>query len=379
VLGGDGVATLRPPSSRRGLSAVDATDLAIYPRAVEGSTADVPAGTPDARRDDGITAVSSVAYGFMGSQALFAALEIGLFTELAAGPETLDALASRLGIEPRPLRALLEACVATELLMRDGDRYRNSAGAERYLVRHARGYVGDYYLRQIAVTLYPQIPAARAALRGAAVGATYARFLEDPARAEEFIRGQHAGSSGPAYLLARSLDAAPYTGLLDLGGGSGAFSIEMVRRHRLSAIVVDHPSVVAVARKIVAEAGLADRIRCVEGDVVAGTWPSGADLILLSYVISSYGPSVLKDLMAKACAYLPPGGGLIVHDFALHGDRPGPRNAALWYFANLAISASTHPHAVDDVTRAMSEAGFVEVTARPHVPDITFAFTGRRR
>ena len=315
----------------------------------------------------------------MGSQALFAALEIGLFTELAAGPETLDALASRLGIEPRPLRALLEACVATELLMRDGDRYRNSAGAERYLVRHARGYVGDYYLRQIAVTLYPQIPAARAALRGAAVGATYARFLEDPARAEEFIRGQHAGSSGPAYLLARSLDAAPYTGLLDLGGGSGAFSIEMVRRHRLSAIVVDHPSVVAVARKIVAEAGLADRIRCVEGDVVAGTWPSGADLILLSYVISSYGPSVLKDLMAKACAYLPPGGGLIVHDFALHGDRPGPRNAALWYFANLAISASTHPHAVDDVTRAMSEAGFVEVTARPHVPDITFAFTGRRR
>ena len=114
------------------------------------------------------------------------------------------------------------------------------------------------------------------------------------------------------------------------------------------------------------------------GDVVTGPWPEGADLILLSYVVSSYGPAVLRDLLARAHAYLPPGGGLVIHDFALHGDRPGPRNAALWYFANLAISASTHPHTVEEITRAMSDAGFVEVTARPHVPDITFAFTGRR-
>jgi 2-hydroxy-4-(methylsulfanyl)butanoate S-methyltransferase len=342
------------------------------------SAEDTPSETTVARRDDGITAVSSVAYGFMGSQALFAALEVGLFTELANGPASLGELARRLGIEPRPLRALLEACVATELLLRHGEHYRNSAGAERYLVRQARGYVGDYYLRQIAATLYPQLPAARTVMRGGPAGGTYAGFLADPARAEEFIRGQHAGSSGPAYLLAKTFAAGAYACLLDLGGGSGAFAIEMVRRHGLSAIVVDHPSVVAVARKIVGETGLSDRIRCVEGDVVAGPWPSGADLILLSYVVSSYGPPVLREVLARAHAYLPPGGGLVVHDFALHGNRPGPRNAALWYFANLAISATTHPHTVDDITHAMADAGFLGVTARPHVPDITFAFTGRR-
>jgi hypothetical protein len=80
-------------------------------------------------------------------------------------------------------------------------------------------------------------------------------FLDDPVRTEEFIRGQHAGSSGPAYLLAKTHDVARFTRLLDLGGGSGAFAIEMVRRHGLSAIVVDHPAVVAVARKIVGDAG----------------------------------------------------------------------------------------------------------------------------
>jgi SAM-dependent methyltransferase len=314
----------------------------------------------------------------MGSQALFAALEVGLFTELAGGPADVDGLARRLGLERRPLLALLEACVATELLTREGDQYRNTVAADRYLVRHARGYVGEYYLRQIATTLYAQIPTARAVVRGAG-RATYAAFLDDPGRTEEFIRGQHAGSSGPAYLLAKTLEVAPCRCLLDLGGGSGAFAIELVRRHGISAIVVDHPSVLAVARKIIGEAGLEERIRCMAGDVVTDAWPAGADLILLSYVVSSYGPAVLSDLLARARAYLPPGGRLVIHDFALHGDRPGPRNAALWYFANLAISATTHPHAVDDITRAMSKAGFDEVTARPHVPDITFAFTGRRR
>jgi SAM-dependent methyltransferase len=344
---------------------------------MDAQSAEPRAGVPAERGDDGITAVSSVAYGFMGSQALFAALELGLFTDLHAGPADLETLAARLGTEPRPLRALLEACVATALLLREGDRYRNSPGADRYLVRHARGYVGDYYLRQIATTLYPQVPAARAVVRGQP-GGTYAAFMDEPARVEEFIRGQHAGSSGPAYLLAKTHDLTRFTCLLDLGGGSGAFSIEAVRRFGLSAIVVDHPAVVAVARKIVAESGLGERIRCVPGDVVAGPWPAGGDVILLSYVVSSYGPGVLRELLARARSYLPSGGGLVIHDFALHGDRPGPRNAALWFFANLAVSTTTHPHTVGEISRAMSEAGFVDVAARPHIPDITFAFTGRR-
>jgi SAM-dependent methyltransferase len=268
--------------------------------------------------------------------------------------------------------------VATELLERDGEGYRNSAAADRYLVRHARGYMGDYYLRQIAATLYTQVPAAARVIRGQSDGVTYAGFLDDAARTEEFIRGQHAGSAGPASLLARRHDLSGFTRLLDLGGGSGAFSIEIARRHGLTATIVDHPSVVAVARKIVAEAGLAERIRCVPGDAIAGPWPDGGDLILLAYVVSSYGPDVLQDVVARARAYLPPGGGLIVHDFALHERQPGPRNAALWYFANLAISATTYPHTVESITRAMSAAGFIGVTARPHVPDITFVFMGRR-
>jgi SAM-dependent methyltransferase len=329
------------------------------------------------QHDDAVTQVSSIAYGFMGSQALFAALELGLFSALAAGPLAAADIARDTGAQPGPLQALLQALTGIELLVRDGDTYRNSTAASRYLVRGARSYMGDYYLRQIADTLYHQLPQAGAVVRGETADTSYFRFLDDPIRTELFIRGQHAGSAGPAFLLTRNADLSRYARMLDLGGGSGAFSIAVARRWpTLDAIVFDQPGVIRFAEQFIAEAGLTDRIACAAGDVVNDDWPEGCDLILMSYIVSSYRPDDLRKLLARAFAYLPSGGGLIIHDFAMHDDKPGPRNAALWSFANLAISATTHPHTISEIASAMSDAGFAPVDARPHIPDITFLFTG---
>lgn len=331
------------------------------------------------KRDDAVTLVSSVAYGLMGSQALFAALDLGLFSTLAAGPLTAGELARRTGAQTAPLHALLHALTGLDLLVREEGSYRNSPAAARYLVRESRSYMGDYYLRQIADTLYQQLPQARAVLRGEARDTTYFNFLDDPSRTELFIRGQHAGSAGPAFLLASNADLSPYRRMLDLGGGSGAFSIEVTKRWpQMSAVVFDQPGVVRFAEKFIAEAGLSNRVACAAGDAVNDSWPEGCDLILLSYVVSSYRPEDLRKLLARAFAYLPAGGGVIIHDFAMYDDRPGPRNAALWSFANLAISATTHPHTVAEIAAAMADAGFSPVDARAHVPDITFLFTGRK-
>ncbi len=338
----------------------------------------MPPQSPSTPAEDAITSVSQVAYGFMGSQALFAALDLGLFSALEQRPLDAEALAQGTGAQLDPLRSLLEALVALELIERDGSSYRNTRAASRYLVPGARGYMGDYYLKQISETLYHQMPDARRALRGDGA-ATYSAFLDDPVRTEAFIRGQHAGSSGPAYLLSRHPDLANYRCLLDLGGGSGAFSIEAVRRHpNLSAIVFDQKQVIAFAKKFIAEEGFSDRIRCVAGDVVKDEWPEGCDLILLSYIVSSYRPEALQQMLQRAFAWLPKRGGIFIHDFAMNGERPGPRNAALWQFANLAISASTYPHRQQDILNSLREAGFVDVGMQPHIPDITFLFFGRR-
>ena len=52
--------------------------------------------TGEATNSDAISSISAIAYGFMGSQALFAALELGLFTALSEEPSGLETLAARL-------------------------------------------------------------------------------------------------------------------------------------------------------------------------------------------------------------------------------------------------------------------------------------------
>ena len=78
---------------------------------------------------DAFSSISAIAYGFMGSQALFAALELGLFTTLSEAPCGLDALAGKLHAPAGPLSVLLSTCVALKLLTWDGDRYSNSPAA----------------------------------------------------------------------------------------------------------------------------------------------------------------------------------------------------------------------------------------------------------
>ncbi len=330
--------------------------------------------------NDAISSISAIAYGFMGSQALFAALELGLFTRLSDGPAELATLAEQLHAPVEPLSVLLSTCLALSLLTWDGERYANSPAARRFLVQTSRSYVGDYYLRQISPLIYPKLPLVRSLLRGNLTEQLdYATVLDDPATTEEFVRGQHAGSLGPAMLLARSHDFSEYTSLLDLGGGSGVFASEAVKRYSgLSAVVFDLPQVVAVTEQIIQETGLAGRISCAGGDLRTDPWPQGSDLILLSYIVSCYEARTLKALLERTQTYLPSGGRLLIHDFALSADRSGPHNAALFLFGQLSASARTQAYTVDELKAAMQEAGYTDVTIQPFLPDLTFLLSGRK-
>jgi hypothetical protein len=330
--------------------------------------------------NDAISSISAIAYGFMGSQALFSALELGLFTMLSDEPSGLTALAVKLHAPVGPLDVLLSTCLALKLLIWDGERYSNSPAAQRFLVQTSRSYVGDYYLRQISPIVYPKMPLARSLLRGDLIEQLdYATALDDSRTTEEFVRGQHAGSLGPAILLARSHDFSEHTCLLDLGGGSGAFAIEAAKRYPgLSAVVFDLPQVIAVTEKIIQETGFAGRITCASGDLRTDPWPKGSDLILLSYIVSCYEPQTLRALLARTLAYLPSGGHLFIHDFALYADRGGPHNAALFLFGQLSASAQTQVYTVDELRVAMQEAGYIDVATQPFLPNLTFLVSGRK-
>src|SRR5262245_32852419 len=80
--------------------------------------------------------------GYQRTAVLKAAIELDLFTLIAGGTATIEALAARTKAAPRGLRALLNHLVADGFLTRDVDRYALSPTAAAFLDRNSPGYLG---------------------------------------------------------------------------------------------------------------------------------------------------------------------------------------------------------------------------------------------
>ena len=94
--------------------------------------------------------VSRIAFGFMASKALFAALHVDVFTVLADGPKTSAQIAEITGIPTNRITTLMTALTSVGLVDRSDDEiYTNSPGAAAFLSRGAKYDFGDYLRYQI--------------------------------------------------------------------------------------------------------------------------------------------------------------------------------------------------------------------------------------
>jgi Predicted transcriptional regulator len=77
--------------------------------------------------------IMKVAMGFMAAKHLFVASEVGLFEALAAGPATIEELASQTGVPSRTIAIAAAAMVSLGLIEQDGDHYQNGEPAAAFL------------------------------------------------------------------------------------------------------------------------------------------------------------------------------------------------------------------------------------------------------
>ncbi len=110
-------------------------------------------------------------------------------------------------------------------------------------------------------------------------------------------------------MLAKRLDLKDRHKLLDVGGGSGAYSIAFCAANpHLQATILDFPETVDTAKRYAREAGLSDRIAHLAGNAIKVEWPRGHDVVLMSYVWSAVGEADLAILAKRAADAMPPGG-----------------------------------------------------------------------
>jgi ubiquinone/menaquinone biosynthesis C-methylase UbiE len=324
--------------------------------------------------------LSSIAYGFMASKALFAALGVDLFTHLAAGPRTPAELSDDTGIAVHRLQTLLHALSAVGLIVAEGTSYVNAPACQRYLVRGAPSDFGEYFRLQVGQQIYPALVHLDAGLAGTGTAFdTFADLLSRPDEARTFTAAQHAGSHAAARVLA---DRTPLDGartMLDVGGGSGAFSIALCTRNPcLTATVLDFPAVVDVARTYRDQAGLGARIDLLPGDAVHTPWPPGQDVVLLSYLLSALSDAEIDIVLAKAQTCLAPDGLLVVHDFMLHDDAPGPAFAALWFLQYVACRSDGTSFTADALSGRLRDHGFTPAKSEELIPETTKTILARK-
>src|SRR6266581_8385233 len=170
-----------------------------------------------------------LATGYQRSKVLFTLIELEVPSFLADGARTLEEIAARIRADPLATECLLNACVALDLLIRDGDRFRNAADAQRFLVRGAPGYLGDVFRRHDSAS-YPAWARLAERLRAWRPGAAKCWAPLPGDCGVDSIRSQHGLSLLLGGAVGEALDLSSRRRLLDLGGGTGAMSIALCRR-----------------------------------------------------------------------------------------------------------------------------------------------------
>jgi SAM-dependent methyltransferase len=276
-----------------------------------------------------------------------AVAEFNLFDRLAQGPRNEPQLIWELGLTSRAGNVLLVALKAMELLSADGAGNVGLTDLSReHLLPGGEFYVGDYVARAanspVVIDVIERLRTGRPAghkpqEQGVAFiykeGMPSAMEQEEAARRHTLALAGRANNVAPVLAGRLSLEDAKV--LLDVGGGTGIYSIACLKRYRkLRAVVWDRPQVLKVAREFADAAGVAGRITLMPGDMFVDPVPSDCDVMLLSNILHDWDVPDSKALVARLAAALPPAGQLLIHDVFLNDALDGPLAVAL-YSANL--------------------------------------------
>ncbi|MFE9655958.1 methyltransferase [Micromonospora sp. NPDC006431] len=307
--------------------------------------------------------------GFWSFKTLAVAVDLELFTRLAGGRVvTVKEAAAEFGLAERPADMLLAACASLGLLEKAGDGYRNSALAEEFLVVGQRYYFGGQvrYCDERTYLPWHRIGDALRTDRPLTWDPDTERSLfetGDPQMLIHFWEAMYSTSIFTARALAEAYNFGAHARLLDVGGGSGAFPIELCRRYpQLRATVYDLAHVCPIADGKIRAAGLDDRISTAVGDFLTEpALPTGFDVILLSMILHDWDETTNRALLGKCYAALPSGGAIVVSELLLNSDRTGPPEAALMGMNMIVETVGGRNYSGSEYATWLADTGFTDV------------------
>lgn len=270
-------------------------------------------------------------FGFWGSKVLLSAVELGLFTELARGPRSLDEIRTRFSLHERGARDFLDALTALGMLTREQGRYGNTPATDLYLDRAKPTYVGGM-LEMMSVRLYRFWADLTEGLRTGQPqneakhgGDLFDTLYSDANRLEQFLSAMTGLSLGIANAIAQKFPWSQYKTFVDIGVAQGGLPVVLAETHpHLHGIGADLPVVGPIFEKYVSSHGLQQRLRFQTLDFFKEPMPQ-ADVVIMGHILHDWDLPTKQMLIRKAYDALPPGGSFIVFEALIDDERQ--RNA----------------------------------------------------
>ena len=164
-----------------------------------------------------------------------------------------------------------------------------------------------------------------------------------------------------APLVVKALGTSGVRRILDLGGGSGAYSIAFAKASPdVRCEILDLPEVVLLTTEYVSRAGVSAQVSLRAGDMLRDDFGSGYDVIMLNAICHMFSEEQNLDIFRRARRALAPNGRLVVQDFILNPDKTGPQHAALFSLNMLVGTEAGASYSEVEYTSWMEAAGFTE-------------------
>lgn len=292
------------------------------------------------------------------SAALKGAVELGLFTVIAAGSSTVDEIAPQCKASERGIRILCDYLVVAGLLTKEGGSYGLSPEAAAFLDQRSPRYIGSaahFLSHPMHHTAAADV--ARTVREGTSI-LNGREFLD----IENEVWVNFAQAMMPMMFPAAQFMAAQLESprrLLDIAAGHGIFGILAAAAHPgLKVEAVDWPAVLEVAAGNAQKFGVADRWEPRPGNALELEFGDGYDVIYLTNFLHHFDPQECTKILRKCRAALAPGGTLATLEFVPNPDRVSPPAPAAFSMTMLLNTPAGDAYTFAELEEMLRAAGF---------------------
>lgn len=337
------------------------------------------------------SAIMQMATGFWVSKTLMTAVELGVFTKISAYQKnnngksiTLREFQNIIRIEEnRPAEAFTTALVSLGLLKvnknNNGEKtFANSEVSSMFLDKSKSTYIGDV-IAMFDERLYKRWDKLSEALKtNKPIGEGQGEDIEsifdkgksnqEIEQLQKFTHAMHGVSIGPAMALAKNVDFSNHKKMMDIGGGSGVYAIQVVANNpkNMSAVVLDSKPVCQVADRYIQQYNLQDKVQTMTFDFFKDQLPNDCDVAFLSHVLHIFDRDKSITLLKKIYDSLPSENGtIIISEWLLNDEKTGPIPSALMGLTMIVENSGGSGYSYNEILQILTEVGYKNIERRP--------------